>query len=256
MEILPVSTSNSTAVVVPSGESKFEVGNGYEAYRVDERLKTCSCRAWKLFGIPFAYSSYIEGMNGMDQWPTTEYTKPLPQIVKKMFGRPPHKIKRYAGGKDDGNRTSLLRSSKTARGGSSTRGDKTAIGGISARGSKSVNASASVSGGESVDASGSTRGGNMQGIPVPAWLYDGTLDDLLGAEEIQVTNTQPMASQDPIDEPLPIVHASPTIPLLPAPTIPPAPIMRREFERIKQINFKKPLSPGLGLIPEDAMVVE
>nr|GFA80858.1 hypothetical protein [Tanacetum cinerariifolium] len=30
---------------------------------------------------------------------------------------------------------------------------------------------------------------NMQGIPISAWLYDGTPDDLLGADEILVTNT-------------------------------------------------------------------
>ncbi|GJS61601.1 hypothetical protein Tco_0656385 [Tanacetum coccineum] len=32
--------------------------------------------------------------------------------------------------------------------------------------------------------------------------------------------------------------------------------VRREFERIKQIKFSKPVSPGPGLIPEDAMLVE
>ncbi|GJW95120.1 hypothetical protein Tco_0174792 [Tanacetum coccineum] len=38
--------------VVPSGESKFEVRNGYDGFRVDERMMTCSCRAWQLSGIP------------------------------------------------------------------------------------------------------------------------------------------------------------------------------------------------------------
>ncbi|GJZ15831.1 hypothetical protein Tco_0551508 [Tanacetum coccineum] len=41
---------------------------------------------------------------------------------------------------------------------------------------------------------GERMAGNMQGILVPAWPYDGTLDDLFGADEIPVTNTQPMAS--------------------------------------------------------------
>ncbi|GKE99945.1 hypothetical protein Tco_0023296, partial [Tanacetum coccineum] len=38
-----------------------------------------------------AYNHYIEGMNGMDQWPTTDYQKPLPPVVRRMPGRPPHK---------------------------------------------------------------------------------------------------------------------------------------------------------------------
>ncbi|GKC43798.1 hypothetical protein Tco_1061520 [Tanacetum coccineum] len=92
---------------------------------------------------------------------------------------------------------------------------------------------------------------NTQGIPVPAWPYDGSLADLLGADEIPLTGTQPMASQDPIDEPVPNVHApnQPALNVL-------APIMRMEYERIKMIKFSKPVSPGPGLIPEDAMLVE
>ncbi|GKC42575.1 (R)-mandelonitrile lyase-like protein [Tanacetum coccineum] len=105
------------------------------------------------------YATYIEGMNGMDQWPTTEYTKPLPLIVRKIPRRPPHK-KRDGGEKDDGNRTDgegyengqtkSVRGGKTARGGSSVRGGKTARGG---------NASGSASGSQSV------RGGIASGSP-------------------------------------------------------------------------------------------
>ncbi|GKD40808.1 hypothetical protein Tco_1261015 [Tanacetum coccineum] len=113
--------------------------------------------------------------------------------------------------------------------------------------------------------------GNTQGIPVPAWPYDGSLADLLGADEIPLTGTQPMASQDPIDEPVPNVPAlNQPVPNVPAPNQPipnvpapnqlalnvPAPIMRRESERIKMIKFSKPVSPGPGLTPEDAMLVE
>ncbi|GJV58948.1 hypothetical protein Tco_1465048 [Tanacetum coccineum] len=43
-----------------------------------------------------AYSHYIEGLNGMDQWPATSYQKPLPPIIRRMPGRPPHKRKRDA----------------------------------------------------------------------------------------------------------------------------------------------------------------
>ncbi|GJT78122.1 transposase, MuDR, plant [Tanacetum coccineum] len=55
-----------------------------------------------------AYNHYIEGMNGMDQWPTTDYQKPLPPFVRRMPGRPPHKRKRDAI-ENDGNRTRISR---------------------------------------------------------------------------------------------------------------------------------------------------
>ncbi|GKC80364.1 transposase, MuDR, plant [Tanacetum coccineum] len=38
--------------VIRSGESRFEVRNGFEGFKVDERLRTCTCRAWQLSGIP------------------------------------------------------------------------------------------------------------------------------------------------------------------------------------------------------------
>ncbi|GJZ58473.1 multidrug resistance-associated protein 5 [Tanacetum coccineum] len=123
--------------VIPSGESRFEVRNGYEGFKVDERSRSCSCKGWQLSGIPCehgiaaiyflhkdpknyvcdwynkdvfvnAYNHYIEGMNGMDQWPTTDYQKPLPPVVRRMPGRPPHKRKRDAM-EDDGNRTRISR---------------------------------------------------------------------------------------------------------------------------------------------------
>ncbi|GJU03902.1 (R)-mandelonitrile lyase-like protein [Tanacetum coccineum] len=102
---------------------------------------------------------------------------------------------------------------------------------------------------------GSKSSAYPHGIPVPAWPYDGIPDDLLGADEIPLTNTQPMA-----DEPSPTVPASPSVstsqnvptapnvpaPNVLAPNIPtpnvPTPIMRKESERIKQIKFNKPLS--------------
>ncbi|GJZ99790.1 multidrug resistance-associated protein 5, partial [Tanacetum coccineum] len=55
-----------------------------------------------------AYNHYIEGVNGMDQWPTTDYQKPLPPVVRRMPGRPPHKRKRDVM-EDDGNRTRISR---------------------------------------------------------------------------------------------------------------------------------------------------
>ncbi|GJY94916.1 transposase, MuDR, plant [Tanacetum coccineum] len=82
--------------VIPSGESRFEVRNGYEGFK-DVFVN--------------AYNHYIEGMNEMDQWPTTDYQKPLPPTsvyTEGMPGRPPHKRKRDAM-EDDGNRTRISR---------------------------------------------------------------------------------------------------------------------------------------------------
>ncbi|GKE27556.1 transposase, MuDR, plant [Tanacetum coccineum] len=122
---------------IPSDESRFEVRNGYEEFKVDERSRSCSCKGWQLSGIPCehgiaaiyflhkgpknyvsdwynkdvlvnAYNHYIEGMNGMEQWRTTDYQKPLPPIVRRMLGRPPHKRKRDAM-EDDRNRTRISR---------------------------------------------------------------------------------------------------------------------------------------------------
>ena len=81
---------------------------------MDERLCTCSCRSWQLSGIPCqhgcaaiyflrknpedyisewyskarfvtAYTPYLLGMNVMDQWPSTNYQKPFPPIVKRCL---------------------------------------------------------------------------------------------------------------------------------------------------------------------------
>nr|GEW79014.1 hypothetical protein [Tanacetum cinerariifolium] len=123
--------------VVPSGKSRFEVRNGYEGFKVDERLRTCTCRGWQLTGLPcqhgFAaiyflhrdpeayvskwytkkrfvssYNHYVDRMNGMDQWPITSYQKPLPLIKRRMSGRPPHK-KKIDFSEKDGNRSRISR---------------------------------------------------------------------------------------------------------------------------------------------------
>ncbi|GJT69863.1 pentatricopeptide repeat-containing protein [Tanacetum coccineum] len=36
--------------VIPCGENKFEVRRGCDAFKVDERARTCSCRMWQLSG--------------------------------------------------------------------------------------------------------------------------------------------------------------------------------------------------------------
>nr|GEW75100.1 hypothetical protein [Tanacetum cinerariifolium] len=61
---------------------------------------------------------------------------------------------------------------------------------------------------------------------------------------------------DLTDEPLLTVLASPNVPTPAIPVPAPAPVISRESKRIKQINFKKPLSPSQGLTKEDTMLVE
>ena len=184
--------------------NKFEVVNGYEGFTVDERLGSCSCRSWQLSGIPCqhgcaaiyflrknpedyisewyskarfvtAYTPYLLGMNGMDQWPSTNYQKPLPPIVKKMPGRPPHKRKKDAGEKDDGNRTrvgrkgvimhcSLCKGEGHNVRGCPTRKEGESVGesscGKANRGGKNESARGSVRGGKTMSVSGqSVRGG-------------------------------------------------------------------------------------------------
>ncbi|GKD84417.1 hypothetical protein Tco_1355571 [Tanacetum coccineum] len=89
---------------------------------------------------------------------------------------------------------------------------------------------------------------NVQGIPVPAWPYEGTPTDLLTqdqADEIPNTSSQPMPdiAEPEQAEPEEVEHEQLVI-------------RRRESERINQIHFKKPPPPGPGLTPDDAMVLE
>ncbi|GJT45153.1 multidrug resistance-associated protein 5 [Tanacetum coccineum] len=166
--------------VVPSGESRFKVRDGYEGFKVDKRLRTCTCMGWQLTGLPcqhrFAsiyflhkdpkeyvsewytkerfvssYNHYIEGVNVMDQWPITSYQNPKPPIIRRMPGRPPHKRKRDVS-ENDGNRTRISSASASvntptifARGGKrSCKGGKTPS--VSSRGGgKNVSTPASPS---------------------------------------------------------------------------------------------------------------
>ncbi|GJU22648.1 (R)-mandelonitrile lyase-like protein [Tanacetum coccineum] len=194
--------------VIPSGESRFEVRNGFEGFKVDKRLRTCTCRAWQLSGIPCqhalaaiyflhrdpkeyvsnwykkdmfvaAYNHYIEGMNGMGQWPTTQYQKPLPPIKRRMPGRPPHKRQMDAS-EGDGNRT---KGSSDPFGGSASGGVRTRGGsarGGSARGGSARGGSArggSARGGSARGGStrgGSTRGGSVKGGSTRGWSASGS----------------------------------------------------------------------------------
>ncbi|GJS62952.1 hypothetical protein Tco_0677516 [Tanacetum coccineum] len=86
--------------VIPSGESRFEVRNGCEGFK--------NMSGWYNKDIFVnAYNHYIEGMNRMDQWLSTDYQKHLPPIKRRMHGRPPHKRKRDVI-EDYGNRTMIM----------------------------------------------------------------------------------------------------------------------------------------------------
>lgn len=99
----------------------------------------------------------------------------------------------------------------------------------------------------------------MQGIPVPAWptaVNKGTPD------EIPNTASQPMPEN--VEPMQPVIAEHVIVALKHEAAIEDqhqeheaAPLIRRrQSERIKQILFNKPPSPGLGLISDDAMVLE
>ena len=87
----------------------------------------------------------------------------------------------------------------------------------------------------------------MQGLPVPAW--PNAASEAI-PEEIPNTASQP-AIEDQQEEPA--IQAEPE---QNEPQHEAAPVIRRQSERIKQILFNKPLSPGPGLTPDDAMVLD
>ncbi|GKC18498.1 pentatricopeptide repeat-containing protein, partial [Tanacetum coccineum] len=104
--------------VIPSGGNKFEVRRGSDAFKVDEKAKTCSCKMWQLSGLPCAhaiacifklnkmvedyvpecfrkdmyikaYSQYLKPMDGITFWPDCSHmSRVLGPIPKKMPGRP------------------------------------------------------------------------------------------------------------------------------------------------------------------------
>ncbi|GJV35832.1 pentatricopeptide repeat-containing protein [Tanacetum coccineum] len=38
--------------VIPAGGDEYEVRNGCEAFKVEEGLRTCTCRMWQISGLP------------------------------------------------------------------------------------------------------------------------------------------------------------------------------------------------------------
>ncbi|GJW35290.1 transposase, MuDR, plant [Tanacetum coccineum] len=131
--------------VIASGQTSFEVRNGYEGFKVNERARTCTCRGWQLSGIPCVHGiaaiyflhkdpkNYVSqclmrkrkfmilGLDNQTQnlkrcLMITTYQKPLPPIKRRMPGRPPHKRKRDAMEDDGGNRTRISRKGQIGHG--------------------------------------------------------------------------------------------------------------------------------------------
>ncbi|XP_076924426.1 uncharacterized protein LOC143586853 [Bidens hawaiensis] len=111
-------------IVIPSSGNMYEVRDGYEAYSVDLDNRECSCRLWKISGIPCLHSTtaiyfinndpeeyvcdwfkvekfketykhYIKQVNGSKLWKSTSYIKPLPPKKRRMPGWPSIKRKRH-----------------------------------------------------------------------------------------------------------------------------------------------------------------
>ncbi|GKD37480.1 pentatricopeptide repeat-containing protein, partial [Tanacetum coccineum] len=79
--------------VIPSGGNKFEVRRGSDAFKVDEKAKTCSCRMWQLSGLPCAHAiACIFKLNKMVEDYVPEcfwkdmYIKAYSQYLKPMDG--------------------------------------------------------------------------------------------------------------------------------------------------------------------------
>ncbi|GJX69214.1 pentatricopeptide repeat-containing protein, partial [Tanacetum coccineum] len=93
--------------VITTGGNLFEVRNGSEAFIVDEKHRTCTCRLWQLSGR-------------MDFWPDiSEMSRVLPPKPRKMSGRP-RKKRIYSRGSTDG-RSKRVKTTVT-RGGIGNRG--------------------------------------------------------------------------------------------------------------------------------------
>lgn len=99
------------------GRNTFEVQHFDHRWTIDLEKKTCSCRYWQLSGLPCphaisciyyrtnkldeyiatcftvdefkkTYDHFLEPVEGMQNWPTSEMAKPLPPKILKMPGRP------------------------------------------------------------------------------------------------------------------------------------------------------------------------
>ncbi|XP_012828496.1 PREDICTED: uncharacterized protein LOC105949723 [Erythranthe guttata] len=111
-----------------NGKDQFEVANCYcDRFKVHLGDKTCSCRKWQIYGIPYAHSilgmyylgrkpeDYVEELynkntymrvyihlldtlEGIESWPESENPPLLPPDIVKMPGRPKlHKRRRQPG---------------------------------------------------------------------------------------------------------------------------------------------------------------
>ncbi|GJT69880.1 transposase, MuDR, plant [Tanacetum coccineum] len=96
---------STTNKLVMCGRMGFRMFN---ALLVDAKTLKIMCQNGNKDVFVNAYNHYIEGMDGIDQWPSTDYQKPLPPIKRIMPGRPPHKRNRYAM-EYDGNKTKISR---------------------------------------------------------------------------------------------------------------------------------------------------
>lgn len=107
----------------PSGKGEYEIGDGKSHLAVSLNTHTCQCNQWQLTGIPcrhgmrailhacmdpmrfvhewysvrrykMAYGSGIKAIPDKEQWPSTEYPKIEPPVLKRRVGRPVKNRKR------------------------------------------------------------------------------------------------------------------------------------------------------------------
>lgn len=92
--------------------------------------------------------------------------------------------------------------------------------------------------------------GNTMGMPAPAWPIGITPEDV----RVHAERTEPVVEQEPMLEPL--VRRNAEYQRRMAAQRKSQPVERRQSERIKQIIFNRPPSPGPGLNEDDAISLD
>nr|GEU64889.1 hypothetical protein [Tanacetum cinerariifolium] len=121
-EVLDVRTKNGWQLAGLPCEHRFAV-----IYFLHKDPEEYISKGYRKERFMSAYNHYIEGMNGMNQWPSTSHQTSLPQIKRRIPRRPPHKRNRDAFKNDEeGSASGVNTPNRSVRGGTrSTKGDKT-----------------------------------------------------------------------------------------------------------------------------------
>jgi len=122
-KVKAMAKSSAYCHAISCGRDQYEVQHNDHKWTVDLEKKTCSCRYWQLSGLPCphaisciyyktntlddyivkcyhveafekTYAHFLQPVEGMQNWHTSERPKPLPPKQLKMPGRPAKERKR------------------------------------------------------------------------------------------------------------------------------------------------------------------